>query len=159
LFTAVECPQSFPQGGEAGRYVTPRFDGSQLPDQAAVPLKGKSHFWVSQRCECEIVLDMGGFRFLCAQKLTPRGQIEEELPHLHGCSMRAARRLDLQYLAAADDHLRPLGGITGALTRSEGEAAHARDAGQGLAAEAHGGDGSKVFGPADPAGGMPLQAE
>src|ERR1035437_10125144 len=102
---------------------------------------------------------MGGFRFFRAQKLASRRQIEEELAHLNGCTGCAAGGLDLEYLSAADEHLRALQGIAVALTRGEGETADARNARQGFTAEAHSGDGREVFSPPDLARGMSLQAE
>ena len=159
LFTAVECAQAFPEGGQARGGVVPGLDGGQLPDRASVSLKGERHFGIGQRREGQVVLDVGGLRFLGAQKLPPRRQIEEELAHLHGGSRRAARGFDLHDLAAADDNLRPLGRVAGPLARGEGEAAHAGDAGQRLAAKTHRGNGREVFGPPDFAGGVAFQAE
>ena len=159
LFVAVERAQAFPQGGEARRRVTARLDGGQLPDQSAVSLKGKGYFRVSQRGQRQVVLDMGGLGLLGAQEFPARRQIEEELAHLHRGARGAACRLDLQDLPAIDDDLRAFGRLAVALARGEGEAADAGDAGQGLAAKAHGRYGREVFGAPDLAGGMPLQAE
>ena len=49
------------------------------------------------------MLDVGRLRFLRAQELAPRRQVEEKLPHLDGRARRAAGRFDLQDLAAVDD--------------------------------------------------------
>jgi hypothetical protein len=61
--------------------------------------------------------------------------------------------------AAVDDDLRAFGRMAVAFARGQDEPADAGDAGQGLAAKTHGGNGREVLGALDFAGGVAFEAE
>src|SRR5439155_21750888 len=104
-------------------------------------------------------MNMGRLGFLGAQEFSAGRQVEEKLAHLDNGAGGAAGGLDLEDFSAADDDLGPFRGSALTFASDEGEAADAGDAGQGLAAEAHGLDGGEVFGALNFTGGVALQRE
>src|SRR6266567_8887042 len=105
------------------------------------------------------MLDMGGLRFFAAQKLPPRRQVKEQLPHFDTGPSRAAGSFDLQDFPATDNDLRAFGRVSVTLAGGQGEAAHAGDTGQGLTPKTHRRDSGEVFGAPDLAGGMALKTQ
>jgi hypothetical protein len=154
-----EGAQALTDGGEpSGSIAADRLRG-QLPDGAGVFQEGERHVRVRQRGEGEVMLDVRCLGLLGAEEFAAGGQVEEKLPHLDARAGGAAGGLDLGDLAATDEDPGALGGIAFAFAGGEREPAHAGDAGQRLAAKAHGGNGRQVLGLPDLAGGVALQRE
>ena len=105
------------------------------------------------------MLDVGGLGLLGAKEFPARGEVEEQLPHLHAGAGGAAGGFDFENGAAIDQNLRALGRDVVAFAGGEGEAADAGDARDGLAAEPHGGDGGEILGALDLAGGVAFERE
>ena len=69
------------------------FDGGQLPDEAGVFEKFKSHGGKSQRGQGEVMLDVGRLRFFAAQEFAAGGQIEKKLADFDAWRQARCRRL------------------------------------------------------------------
>ena len=78
-----------------------------------------------ERVDREYALYAAFLRCGRAQELAPRGNIAEEVAHLHERPRRAARRARLHELSRVDDDLSPLVGVVA--PRHEGKARHRRD--------------------------------
>ena len=99
---------------------------------------------MSQRRQCQVMLNVGAFRFFAAQKLAAGGQIEEELAHFHDCSRSAAGRFNIQNFTAVN---RDLGSfLCVALSCRDCHPAHTGNAGQSLAAKAHRENRTQILG-------------
>ena len=158
FFHAQEGAEAFAQGLQTAGNGGAGFLGGKLPDQAAVFLKREGHFGIRERREGEIMLHLRGLGLLGAQEFAAGGQVEKQLAHLDTSARRTAGRLDFGDATAGDDHLGALGGIARALAGGQGKTADAGDAGEGLAAKTHGGDGGQILGQLDFAGGMAFEA-
>ncbi len=158
LVAPVQRPHPLAQGGQTGGRIQFGGHGGQLPHRPRLLREGEGDFGISQRRQRQIMVDVGILGFLGAQKFSPRGQVEKQLPHFHASARRTARRLHGDDFSAVDDDLRGVG-VRVALAGGQGQAADAGDARQGLAAKAHRGDGAEVFGALNFAGGVAFQAE
>ena len=79
--------------------------GGQLPDDAGVLDEFHRHFGEGERGQSQVMLDVGGFRFIGAQKFAAGGQIEEQLADFNGSAGSAAAALDGDDFAAVDNDL------------------------------------------------------
>ena len=154
----MQLAQPFLECGEAVGIGTPRHRW-QLPGESAITHETESHLGPGQGHQSEVVLDVGALGLLGAEEFPPGGQIEENLAHLDGGAGRRGGGLHFDDLAAVHHHLSGLARGVFALAGGDHEPAHAGDAGQGLAAEAHGGDGGEIFGAGDLRGGVAFEAE
>jgi len=155
---AVEDAESLAQGLETFRGGGGR-TWWQFPHEAPLVGEGETHAGMCAGCEGEVMLDVGALGLLGAQELPSRGQVEEEGTNLHGGAGGIRGGLDLGDPAALDQDGGGLAVGVVVLPGDEMEAADAGDGGQGLPAEAHGGDGGEVLGPLDLGRGVAFQAE
>ena len=155
----MQRAQALAEGGELAGGVGGWRRGGELEDGAAVRGEGEGDVRVRERGEREVMVDVCALGLLGAKEFPAHGQIEEELAHLDARAARRTGGADFQNLAAVDDDLRGLGRLAVTLAGGEGEAAHAGDARQRLAAKAHRGDSEEVLGVPHLAGGVAFEAE
>ena len=98
---------------------------------------------------------MGKFGRVRLEELSPRRDVEEEIPDLEVAPHGAGDRLLGDHLRPLYLELRPLLGILRA--GLQGHMRHRSDGGERLASEAHGDDGEEVSRLADLARRMPLK--
>ena len=154
----MQLAQPFLECGEAVGVGTPRHRW-QLPGESAVADKTESHLGPGQGDQSEVMLDVGALGLLGAEEFAAGRQVEENLAHLDGGAGWRGGGLHFDDLAAVHHHLRGLSRGVFALAGGDHEAAYTGDAGQCLAAEAHGGDGGEVFRAGDLGGGVAFEAE
>ena len=77
-----------------------------MPDDALVLHEGESDLGEGQRCQGQIMLDVGPLGFLAAQEFPARRQIVKQLAHFHAGAWRVAGGLHLEDFPAVNDDLR-----------------------------------------------------
>jgi hypothetical protein len=135
------------------------FERRQLPDQPLVLEESEPGFGISQRCEGQIMLNVGALRFLAAQKFSASRQIVKQLSRLDAGAWGVTRRFDFQDFPAVQHDLRGFRRIAVAFPRGEREPADARDARQRFAAKPHGRNGGEVFRTSDLARRVAFETE
>ena len=163
-FTAHDGTHPFAKGGMLHWDPLALFNGggqgscgSQLPHGAAIFKEREGDVWMRKSRKRQVMVDVGVFGFFGPKEFSPSGEVEKDLAYLDRSAGRAPGGFDFNDLAAVNHDLRRSVGIV--LARGNRHAADAGDARDGFAAKSHRGDGRKVFGLLDFAGGMAFEGK
>jgi hypothetical protein len=118
-FVPKERAHSFPDGPQraCGRALDAL--GRQLPNRSTVFDQRKGHRRVRQRCQHQVVLNVGILGFFAAQKFAPGRQIEKELAHFEASAGGRSGLLHLKDFAPVNDHLAAGRSVAGPFARGQ----------------------------------------
>ncbi len=122
----------------------PRMLGAEAQHPPAVDVEREGHRLVRHGLALDLFGDGHGLGPLGLHELQPRGGGEEQVAHLHPRAVRAGEGGGLRLADQAALHHQGVGVAAGFGPRGQGQAGDRADRGQGLAAEAQGGDVQQV---------------